>query len=94
MEITITAINIYQDGSLSASPATAFTNETAGTARYAVVLKKGFDSTELGPLCDYATKNFGVVCLQMLTNTQTGFLTQVRTCSSTTTLIGGHLMDI
>ncbi|CAL8471030.1 g10572 [Coccomyxa elongata] len=76
VETTITAINIYQDTSLSGSPATAFTNETASTTRYAVVLKKGFDSTELGPLCDYATKHFGVVCLQMLTNTQTGFLTQ------------------
>ncbi|BDA45373.1 probable extracellular serine proteinase at N-terminal half [Coccomyxa sp. Obi] len=76
VETTITAINIYLDGSLSGSPATAFTNETASTARYAVILKKGFDSTELGPLCDYASKNFGVVCLEMLTNTQTGFLTQ------------------
>ena len=72
-ETTIEAINIYTDGSLPA----AVTTDTSGIARYAVVLKAGFNSSELGPLCDYASKNFGVACFQTLTRTSTGFVAEV-----------------
>lgn len=74
MESTITAINVYSEG----STATAAMNATTRTATYAVVLQPGFDLSELGELCDYASRYFGVVCGQVLTRTTSGFLTQVR----------------
>ncbi|KAK9901329.1 hypothetical protein WJX75_006982 [Coccomyxa subellipsoidea] len=71
-ETTIQSINIYTDGSVSAPIA----DYTGSTARYAVVLKAGFNVTELDPLCSYASKNFGVACLQTLTRTSYGFVAE------------------